>query len=522
MTIDPVHYQRRWKTLAVLALSLLIIGLDNTILNVALPSLQEEFDASSSTLQWIVDSYLLSFAGLLHTMGTLGDRFGRKLALQLGLVLFGGASLLALWVESSDQLIAIRAMMGVGGALIMPATLSILSNVFPREERGKAIGIWAGMASVGIGLGPLTGGVLLEYFDWSSVFLVNVPVAAAAFLAGSWLVPESRDPKPGAFDLPGATLSISALVTLVYAIVEAPERGWTDPRVLACFGAAAAFALAFIRWELRTPDPMLNLSFFRNPRFSIASMGISLAFFSLFGSIFALTQFLQDAKGYSALEAGAAMVPLAFGLVAGSISSIKLVARVGTTKVVTFGLLNMAALLAVSLMWSEDMAYWPLGVWFLGAALSMGWIMGPATESVMGAVPEEKSGVASAMNDVTRQVGGALGTAIIGSLISTIYGNKIADSVASLPDAAREAAEDSIGKANTVAQSLPAADGARVGDAAADAFTQALGIGFTVAAACALLAAIVVKLRLPPRHTAQAHDVVVELPGKAGPERMAA
>ncbi len=242
MSIDPVHYARRWKTLAVLSLSLLIIGLDNTILNVALPSLQEEFGASSSTLQWIVDSYLLVFAGLLLTMGTLGDRFGRKRALQAGLLLFGGASLGVLLVDSADQLILVRALMGVGGALIMPATLSIITNVFPREERGKAIGIWAGMASVGIGLGPLTGGLLLEWFSWQSVFLVNVPVAFAALAAGFWLVPESRDPQPGAFDVPGAVLSTGALVTLVFGVIEAPEAGWLSPQTLGCFAGFIALA----------------------------------------------------------------------------------------------------------------------------------------------------------------------------------------------------------------------------------------------------------------------------------------
>ena len=251
MTIDPVHYARRWKTLAVLTLSLLIIGLDNTILNVALPSLQEEFGASASTLQWIVDAYLLVFAGFLLTAGTLGDRFGRKLALQTGLALFGGGSLAVLAVGSADQLIAVRAVMGLGGALIMPATLSIISNVFPREERAKAIGIWAGMASIGIGLGPLAGGLLLEYFDWTSVFMLNVPVAALALVLGVWFVPRSRDPEPGAFDLPGAGLSAAALLALVYPIIEAPQRGWTDPLLLASFGLAAVLGLAFVRWELR-------------------------------------------------------------------------------------------------------------------------------------------------------------------------------------------------------------------------------------------------------------------------------
>ena len=228
-TVDAAVYARRWKTLAVLSLSLVIIGLDNTILNVALPSLREHFDASNSTLQWIVDSYLLVFAGLLLTMGTLGDRFGRKRALLAGLGIFGTASLAVLAADSANQLIAIRAAMGVGAALIMPATLSIITNVFPREERGKAIGIWAGMAAIGIGLGPLFGGLLLEWFSWTSVFLVNVPVTAVAVLAGVALVPESRDPHPGRFDLVGAGISIAALVALVYGVIEAPERGWTSP-----------------------------------------------------------------------------------------------------------------------------------------------------------------------------------------------------------------------------------------------------------------------------------------------------
>jgi predicted MFS family arabinose efflux permease len=305
-------------------------------------------------------------------------------------------------------------------------------------------------------------------------------------------------------------LSVAALVALVYGVIEAPDEGWTSPMILGCFAAAAVLAAAFIKWELHTKEPMLNLTFFRNPRFSVAATAISLAFFSLFGAIFALTQYLQDAHGYSALRAGAAMVPLAFGLVAGSVSSIKLVARFGTTRVVLAGLLGLGGLLATSLVWTADMAYWPLGLWFFATALSMGWIMGPATDAVMGAVPEEKAGVASAMNDVTRQVGGSLGTAIIGSLISSLYASRLGDAVAGLPREARTAAEDSIGRANSVAEKLPVAEGARLTIAAADAFTQAMGIGFTVAAGAALVAAIAVKLWLPAKHGKPAK--VVELP----------
>jgi EmrB/QacA subfamily drug resistance transporter len=523
MSIDPVHYARRWKTLAVLSLSLVIIGLDNTILNVALPSLQEQFDASASTLQWIVDAYLLVFAGLLLTMGTLGDRFGRKLALQSGLALFGGASLAVLVVDTSAQLIAVRAVMGVGGALIMPATLSIISNVFPREERGKAIGVWAGMAAIGIGLGPLFGGLLLEYFDWSSVFLLNVPVAFAALLLGIRLVPNSRDPKPGAFDLLGAGLSIGSLVTLVYAIIEAPERGWTDPRILGCFAAALALGFAFVRWELRTPDPMLNLGFLRNPRFSVASMSIGIASFSLFGASFALTQFLQDAHGYSALEAGAAMTPLAVGLIAGSVSSVKMVARAGTTRVVTAGLAGLGVVLAGSAAFSADMPYWPIGLWCFGIAVALGWVMGPGTDSVMGALPEEKAGVGSAMNDVTRQVAGALGTAVIGSLISSVYSSRMADQVTALPDAARSAAQDSIGQANAVAASLPASEGAHIADAAVNAFMDALTIGLGVAAACAVVAALAAWRWLPAAHRERADAATgVALPPALEPLESAA
>jgi EmrB/QacA subfamily drug resistance transporter len=401
--------------------------------------------------------------------------------------------------------------------MIMPATLSVISNVFPREERGKAIGIWAGMASIGIGLGPLCGGVLLEFFDWQSVFLLNVPVAAIALGLGFKFVPESRDPKPGAFDLPGAGLSIAALGTLVYGIIEAPSRGWGSPMILTCFVVAVVLGAAFVKWELRTAEPMLNLSFLRNPRFAMGSLAISLASFSLFGAIFAMTQFLQDAHGYSALEAGAAMVPLAGGLMLGAVSSIKLVHRFGTTKIVMAGLFGLAAVLVSALTWTYDMPYWPLGLWFFFAALSMGWVMGPSTASVMGSVPAEKSGVASAMNDVTRQVGGSLGTAIIGSLISSLYGSRIAGTASSLPHAAQGAAEDSVGKAHSIAATLPVSDGAGLAHAASAAYTDALSIGFAIAAVAAVAAGFAVRRWLPARHADDAGAIAEVVDLSVGP-----
>ena len=331
---ESVVYRRRWWTLGVLSTNLLIIGLDNTILNVAIPTLQREFGASATSLQWMVDAYILVFAGLLLTMGSLGDRYGRRLALQVGLVIFGLSSLFAAQAGSSGQLITARALMGIGGALIMPSTLSILTNVFPRDERGKAIGIWAGVSGLGVGLGPLAGGLLLEHFWWGSVFFINIPIVVVALVTGVLLVPESRDPHPVPLDIPGAVLSISAVTILVFSIIEAPVRGWADGLVLAGFAIGAILVAVFVYWEIQTDHPMLNLAFFRNPRFSAGAGAISIGFFALFGMVFGMTQYLQFVQGYTPLEAGLRMVPVALGMAAGAGLSHRLVARLGTNKVV--------------------------------------------------------------------------------------------------------------------------------------------------------------------------------------------
>ncbi|HEX8104141.1 MAG TPA: MFS transporter [Solirubrobacteraceae bacterium] len=488
MSRSAVH-ARRFKTLAVLAVSLLIIGLDNTVLNVALPTLQTHFAASGSTLQWIVDAYLLAFAGVLLTMGTLGDRFGRKRALQSGLGLFGVASVLAALAETSGQLIALRAAMGVGGALIMPATLSVIMDVFPRDERPKAIGIWAAIAGVGIGIGPFVGGLLLEWFSWSAVFWLNVPIVLVALVAGLRLVPESRDPRPGAFDFPGAGLSVVTLVALVYGIIEATPRGWTDPLVLGSFAAAAVVGAGFVWWERRVAEPMLPLRFFADPRFSVASAGVSLVFFAMMGSIFAFTQYLQFVHGYSPLKAGAAMLPLALGLVMGAGASDRVVARFGRTRAIAGGLTGVAVVLGSSVLWTPDMALGLVSLFAFGLALSMGSTMAPATGCVMSAVPDAKAGVGSAMNDVTRQVGGALGVAVIGSIIGAAYSDRMAGTA--------PGADESIGAAHAVAARVGAAAGRTLSDTAGVAFTEALGTGLAVAAAVALVGAVLVRMRLP-------------------------
>ena len=322
-------YERRWWILGVLCLSLLVIGLDNTILNVAIPTLVRDLGASNSQLQWIVDAYTLVFACLLLTAGSLSDKYGRRSALALGLVIFGFGSMASAFAGSATTLIFTRALMGVGGALIMPSTLSILTNVFPAEERGRAIGIWAGVSGLGIGIGPVVGGWLLTHFWWGSVFLVNVPVVIFALIAGRLIIPNSKDPSAPRLDPVGAVLSIVGLFALVYGIIEAPSNGWTDPMILVSFTVAAIVLASFVVWERRSDHPMLNLEFFKNPRFTAANISITLVFFALFGSLFFLTQYLQFVLGYSALQAGYRVAPIALVLIVVSPITGRLVNRVG-------------------------------------------------------------------------------------------------------------------------------------------------------------------------------------------------
>ncbi|MEX2031820.1 MAG: DHA2 family efflux MFS transporter permease subunit, partial [Dehalococcoidia bacterium] len=331
-------YARRWWALGVLSLGLVLIGLDNTILNVALPTLVRELGATNSQLQWIVDSYVLVFAGLLLTAGSLGDRFGRKGALNFGLIVFVGAAIYCATTDSAEQLIVGRAVMGLGGAFIMPSTLSILTNMFPPNERARAIGIWAGMAGVGIPLGPLVGGWLLENADWGWVFLINVPIVAVALGLGLWLLPTSRDPAAPRIDIPGAALSMVGLSAVIYGLIEAPNHGWTAPATLLVFAAGAAVLALFVVWERRTREPMLDLRFFRNPRFTAANIAVTLVFFALLGSMFSMTQYLQFVLGYSALEAGIRMMPMALGMMIGAPLSARLVEHIGSKVVVTAGL----------------------------------------------------------------------------------------------------------------------------------------------------------------------------------------
>ena len=489
---------RRWLTLAVLSLSLIVIGLDNTVLNVALPTIQTAFSATTAELQWMVDAYVIVFAGLLLVMGALGDRHGRARALQTGLVIFGLASVAAALSATSGQLILARAAMGVGAALIMPATLSIIINVFPQEERARAIAIWAGAAGIGIGLGPLIGGLLLEQFSWGSVFLINVPIVLIALTAGAVLVPDSRDPSPTRLDWPGAVLSVAGISILVYGLIEAPTHGWTDPLVLGAFGTSALLLVGFVWRQLTSDHALLDMGLFRDLNFSIAAAAIAFAFFTLFGMIFMLTQYLQLVHGLSALEAGVMMLPLVIGLPVGAAISIRLGARFGARATIGGALVALALLLASMSLWQPDTELWVVALTLLLGAAIMANVMAPATESVMSSVPDERAGVGSATNDVVRELAGALAIAILGSSLATIFGDRMADAVAALPPELAAVARDSVGAALAVAGQMGGAGGAALADAARAAFMGGMGTSLVIAAAVALTGAGVV-LRFLPR-----------------------
>ncbi|HEV8295766.1 MAG TPA: MFS transporter [Acidimicrobiales bacterium] len=502
--------ERRWWILGVLCFSLLVIVLDNSILNVALPTIVRELDASNTQLQWMVDSYTLVFAGLLLTAGSLGDRFGRRPALQVGFAIFGLGSLLSAIAGSPNVLIGTRAFMGIGGAFIMPATLSIITNVFPARERGRAIGVWAATAGVGAALGPLTGGFLLEHFYWGSIFLVNLPIVGAGLLAGFFLIPDSKDPAAPRLDPLGALLSIAGLSVLLYAVIEAPERGWGDALTVGGFIVAALVLAVFFWWEVRSAHPMLDLDFFRNPRFSAASSAIMLTFFAMFGSLFVLTQYLQFVLGYNALETGARLLAFAIPMMVVAPNSTKLVERFGTKYVVAGGMSLTTIGLLLLTGTSADSSYaslvWRMVITACGLALTMA----PATESIMGSLPLAKAGVGSAVNDTTRQVGGAVGVAVIGSVFNSLYTSTVGDRLAglALPAGVVGRAKDSIGAALAASNDVGGANGTAVADAARNGFLDGMHTGLIVGACAAAVGIIVTLVWLPAR--ARSADVVTQ------------
>src|SRR5438105_3049560 len=435
-----------------------MIVVANASLNVALPTLVRDLHASSSALQWIVDASSLVFAGLLRTAGALGDRYGRRLALNGVLLIFGAASGLAAFAGSSGQLIAARAVMGIGAALVMPATLSVLAHVFPPEERRRAVAIWAGFAGVGAALGGVISGWLLQHFWWGSIFLTNVFVVAVALVAGAILIPSARDDREPSLDPVGALLSIAGLGALIYAIIEAPTRGWLSIGTVGAFWIAVLILVAFARWELRHPEPMLDLRFFRNPQFAAATSTITLIFFVMFGMIFTMTQYLQSVLGYSPLGAGARMLPWAVVYMLSAPRSARLVERYGQRVVVSSGLAVVAGGLALLALSGMHANYPLLALSLVVTAAGMGMVTAPSTGAIIASLPLNKAGVGSAVNDTTRELGGALGVAVMGSLVASLYRGDL--------PASAHAATASLGAGLQAAAALPRPAGVDLAHAA--------------------------------------------------------
>ena len=494
--------------LLVLSASVFLVVVDNLIINVALPTLQRELDATVTSLQWIVDAYALVFACLLLAGGGLGDRWGRKRTLQIGLTLFAVFSAFAAFAGSATTLILWRGAMGIGAALVFPATLAIITNLFVDPvERAKAIGLWSAVSGMAVAFGPVAGGFLLEHFWWGSVFLINVPIVVAALLVGRFLIPESKEPHHGRFDTVGLVTSVVGVGALVYTVIESPHWGWGSAKSLGGFAVAAVVLTGFVRYEARHSHPLLDVRFFRNARFSAATGSVSLAFLSLFGFTFLVTQYFQFVRGYEPLESGLRTVPFAVGAGITAPLAARAALRWGTTRVVAAGLLNMAIGLFIMSRIESDSAYWgPIIVSMLLIANGLSLVTSPSTEAVMGSVPRERAGVASAVNDISRELGGTLGVAITGSIFISLYSPRIVEAFAgvpglveSLPDGVFQEAQESVGAAFSVVAASPPSVRPQVTEAINQSFMHGFGTACLVMSAFALVGSVVALRFLPAR-----------------------
>ncbi|MET9667240.1 MFS transporter [Streptomyces sp. NPDC006475] len=519
---ETVH-RRRWAILTVLTFSMLIVVLDNSILNVAVKTIATPaptgIGATQSELEWAINAYTLVFAGLLFTAGLVGDRLGRKNVLLLGVLVFGTGSALAAFSATPSELIVYRAIMGLGAAFVMPATLAVLMNVFERDEQARAMGIWTGSVGVAIAIGPFTGGVLLEHFWWGSIFLINVPVVIVALITMAILVPDSKDPNPGRLDPVGVLLSIVGLVLLVYGIIRGGELAdfTTASVLLPLVGGLVVLAL-FVLYEKHIDHPALDLSCFAKPAFSAAIAAMALVFFAVMGVTFFSAFYLQSIRGYSPLRAGMLVLPLAVAQVVFAPRARLVVDRFGARPVCAVGMVMVAAGLAAFVFFDASTPLWVVEFMLFVQGVGMAHIMPPVTLSVMQALPREKAGSGSAINNTFRQVGGALGVAVLGSLLSTRYRSEIEGHLLSVPADARSAAGESIEATLGVADTMGPAGKALVGPAQ-DAFLDAMHLTAACAAAVAVAGAVVVALYLPGRDPARQAPEPDALPEREGAGR---
>jgi EmrB/QacA subfamily drug resistance transporter len=507
--VEPVvnkGYPKRWIGLIFVSVALLIISIDNTVLNVALPSIATELGASSSGLQWIVDAYTLVFAACLLTAGSVGDRTGRKRALQVGQIIFGLGSLACALSSSQGMLIGFRALCGIGGAIIMPSTLSIITASFPDpKERAQAIAIWAGVFGLGSGIGPVVAGALLEHFAWSSVFYINLPVVAIGLIGVNFFVRESFDENAPGLDIFGLLLSIVGLFALVYGIIQAGQGAWTDTDVLIALGLAVIILGAFVWWEQRFANAMIPMRFFKNMSFTGANIALTLVMFAMFGSLFFMGQFFQSVQGFSPLDAGLRILPMAPIIMIVAVSSARIARVIGIKLSVGIGILLAACgLYYVSLIVAVNTPYWQILIAMVVLSSGMAMAMSPATNSIMGSVPVNKAGVGSAMNNTLRQVGGALGVAVLGTLANNTYISKIDAALGSpqtgIPAQALAGIRSGIQAAHIVAAKIGNPAATRViMDASNNAFVSGMKDALIVGAIITAVAGVVTLLILPSR-----------------------
>lgn len=503
---------RRWLVLAVMSVGTLIVFLDLTVVNTVLPSISRDLGASTSDLQWVIDSYILALAGLLMLAGSIGDRYGRKMWMVVGLVVFGVGSVIGALASSVEVLVAGRAVQGLGAAFVLPATLSIVTNTFDRDERGKAIAIWTAVGGMGIGFGPAIGGHLVDQWNWAAAFWIHLPIIAVA-LVGQVIVRESRDSRHVGLDVPGAITATLGISTLVFAIIQGTEEGWTSPLILGSFVLAVSLLIAFVVIELRVRYPMLPLHFFKNRDFTGSVAVISIMFFAGPATFFFLAQFFQLIQGRSPFEAGLMILPTGGGIIVASAMAPQLVKPLGPRRLVmiSVGIMTIATALftGVHADWTTLTAVVLILMFGFGFGLGM-----PAlTDAVMAAVPVEDAGVGSAVNDVSRELGSALGVAVIGSFISGIYRSNVEDRLAGkVPEEALESAKEGIGVIAAVAPSLPVDLAQSTFAGASQAFIEAMNSGFWLSTAVLATAVAVAALLLPDKVWALQVERADELP----------
>ena len=490
--------RQKWMVLVALCFPLFVIALDNSVLNLALPPIARDLGSSTSQLQWIIDAYILVFATLLLATGAIGDRYGRKRVLRIGLALFGIGSLCAALSNSSEMLIFFRAFSGLGAAMIMPSTLSILVDAFrDPKERAKALGVWASVFALGAALGPLIGGTLLDYFHWGSVFYINLPVVVIALSLAYFFVRESKGESAPKLDIPGILLSAIGLFVLIYGIIEAGVQGWGDSAVLLYLGIGILVLFLFTLVEKNVSQPMLPLGFFKNMSFSIAGLAMLLTLFAMAGAMFFWSQYFQSVQGYSPFASALRTMPMGLIIFATSILSARIAGKIGTKMSVSGGIFLMGlAFFYLSQTLEVDTSYPPFLVGILVMGIGIGMTSAPATNCIMGSVPLSRAGVASAMSNVTRQIGLALGVAVLGTVLNGVYRDKIDEipDLSSLTASAVDAVRSSIQSAHIIAENLPADVAGIIDDTSNEAFVlgmnDAMFIGALILWGTALLTLI--------------------------------